>query len=300
MTNNEYELAKEIAEFKRVNRRSYLDIGKRWNIDPDKAKELVHSYKKGKKYEVPETFTSDDDQPLHIVTDGFLWISDLHCPYHSKIMLDRALTILRTYFPHIGTIIFGGDLFDNAAVSDHPHTGLTANMNQVIDIGGDVLRAIMDSCTRLVILSGNHDQWVERKLDAPFDLRHLINAALKNDRPDCEMIITNLDYVYVNDDYIVGHPSDYSAKGGQTPAFIADAYHKHVITGHNHVAGYQMSVSGLHWGIDSGSMTNPDDHYYVRRRLSKRAKWTMGFVVVDHGYPYLFNDKMTDWKSLGL
>jgi hypothetical protein len=152
-------------------------------------------------------------------------------------------------------------------------------------------------------MNGNHDERIGLKLDAPFTFKRVVNAALGDNWPDAQVNVTNLDYVRIDHAlperrWIIGHPSAHG-QSGKTPADIADLEQCNVATGHNHQIGMQQSKSGRYIGVDVGHMTDPNRHYYVRRRLTKYVRWNSGYLVISNGLPHHFTERWTDWAALG-
>jgi len=244
--------------------------------------------------------TNPEDQPLILQFPGnsvsAICIGDLHVPHQNSLMLMRAIKLARLY--GIKTCILGGDLFDFASLSSYSHNHPEHDPNDTVRLAGQVLRALLQSFDRAVICNGNHDERFSRKLDRSFDLQLLINAALGRDWPSCQIQVTNLDYVYLGDSWIVGHPSHYSGIPGKTPGDLADMYARHTITFHNHISGLGHSKSGRYIAIDAGHCTMPSEHYYMQRRMTKFARWTAGFVIIRDNYPTLYNELVTDWQDI--
>lgn len=249
----------------------------------------------------------DEEKALVVPHANVLVVNDLHVPHHNTELLQRAIFITKKYFPWIEDIIFGGDTWDFNAISRHPKDQPTEDIGESLALGGEVIRSVCSHFAHAWFTNGNHDERVGHKLDAPWTLEHTISAALgKNWPAHCELHITNFDYVFVNSEdgdssknWIVGHPSHYSGQGGKTPADIADIEGRNVATGHNHVIGMAGSKSGKWLGVDVGHMTNPDKHYYVRRRLTRFTRWQAGFLIISDGRPYHFAERWVDWSRWG-
>lgn len=248
---------------------------------------------------IPDNLKDNPDKALIVPDDNCLLIGDLHCPYHHKLMLRRAIFVVRTYFPAVRTCIIGGDTFDFSSLSSHPHNSKEADLDETLERAADTLRFIGSYFKHLYILNGNHDERFSKKLDKSFTLKHLFSAAFGQHWPTSETMITNYDYVRVKDTWIVGHPSNYSGQGGKTPADYADIYRLNVACFHNHLIGESQSKSGLNVGIDVGHMTDPEQHYYRERRMSKYTRWNSGFVVLSNGYATRFTETFTDWTKWG-
>lgn len=241
------------------------------------------------------------DAAARLATTSALVISDLHVPYHNADLLQRAIDLKNRRFPEVDQLIIAGDLFDFASISRHPKDGREAAINDELKTAGAVLRELLRPFSRAYILPGNHDERLAKKLEAHVPMRFLIDGCLGGDRPDCEIITTEYDYVYLDHpeperQWIIGHPSHYSGQGGRTPAQIAELEHRNCMTGHNHVIGLSQSPSGRYIGVDIGHMTDPHKHLYVRRRLTKYPRWSAGFAVIVDGYAHPFYERFTNWR----
>lgn len=239
------------------------------------------------------------EREVRITDPNALVVSDLHVPYHNAALLNTAVRLTVTRYPQVKQVIIAGDLFDFASISRHPKDGREAAITEELKTAGAVLRALLAPFERAYVLPGNHDERLARKLEAHVPMRFLIDGCLGGDRPACEIVTTEYDYVYVEHDdperrWVIGHPSHYSGQGGRTPAAIADLEGRCVMTGHNHVIGLQQSASGRYVGIDIGHMTDPSRHLYIKRRLTKFARWSAGFAVLVDGYAYPFWERFSD------
>lgn len=249
----------------------------------------------------------DDENILTIPHANALVFGDLHTPHHNVDMIRRAIFVTRKFFPWIEDVILHGDTWDFTSISRHPKDQPPEDLTKAINLGGDIIRTVCNHFSHAWFTNGNHDARVGLKLDAPWTLEHTISAALGRNWPQhCQMHITNFDYVLMNSEdgdplknWMVGHPAHYSGQGGKTPADIADLEQRNVATGHNHLVGMSQSKSGRFCGVDVGHSTDPDFHYYVKRKMTKYARWNAGFLVISGGYPYHFTERWTDWSRWG-
>lgn len=246
--------------------------------------------------DIPEPTILNDDQPLTVYSSNAMILCDLHVPGHSKTMLENACKVAQLKSTEDLVII--GDVYDFPSLSRFTHNQKEVSANDVIRIAGDVMRAVFKHFKRVYICNGNHDERLSKSIDDSWDLQLLINASFGRHWPNCEIAVTNYDYIYLNDNWIVGHPSNYSGQAGKTPAELADLKQKNIVTGHNHIVGISQSKSGLYVGIDTGAMLDPRAHWYNIRRLNKFAKWNNGFTVIKNGYPTLYTEQFTDWNAL--
>jgi hypothetical protein len=256
--------------------------------------------------DIPDNTKRQFALPMIIPSTDILVMGDLHVPQHNKQMLKRAIYVTRRYFPNVSRLCLIGDTWDWTSLSKHPKDQPSEDLDESLELGGEMIRHIADYFDSVWMTNGNHDARLGLKLDAPFTLKRVVAAALAENWPKAKLHVSNLDYVYADNEdkdpsrnWILGHPSHYSGMGGKTPSEIADTECRNVATGHNHRVGLQPSKSGKFVGVDCGHMTDPDLHYYVLRRLTKFARWTGGFLVLSQGYPHLYTEQWTDWAALG-
>lgn len=255
---------------------------------------------------LPAPVTRQFVRPLTVPDANALVFSDTHIPHHSTLMLQRAIYITLRYFPHIRRFVMAGDSWDFSSISRHPKDQPYEDLDDVLEKGAEVYRAIGDYFDEGYITNGNHDARIGLKLDAPFTLKRVFNSAFGDHWPACKLHITNLDWVHMDSadgdpskKWTIGHPSNYSGSAGRMPSEIADLEQRNVATGHNHLVGMAQSKSGNYLGIDIGHMTDPSSHYYVVRRLQKFSRWNAGFLIISNGRPYPYWERWTDWNALG-
>ena len=253
---------------------------------------------------IPANTAGFEDTPLTVPGGSALVFCDTHVPHHNRLMLKRAIYTIRRYFPHIEDFIVAGDSWDWSSLSKHPKDAPGEDIDQSLEVGADMYRNVGDYFNRAWVCNGNHDARIGLKLDKPFNLKRVFNSAFGQAWPTCQMNISNLDYLYVDHAdpsrrWMIGHPSHYNGAGGTTAAAIADLEGMNVATAHSHVVGMQQSKSGKYLGVDVGHMTDPERHYYIKRRMTKFPKWSAGFLVISDGMPYHFTEKWTDWPRLG-
>lgn len=251
---------------------------------------------------VPENLLAITEAPIHLERADFIYASDFHVPFHDREMVERLIAVSDRHYSHIPTLIIGGDLFDMGAASFHIHDeSQPISLEEELKVGGDLLFELMHHYREILILSGNHDSRIQRKLGTAFNLERLIYAALSGRHvEDCILHISNYDWATAGGDWLMGHPSNFSGRGGQVPVDIALIRQTNVIGAHNHRYGIQASACGKFVGIDPGCLTSGSLHWYKERRLNKFNEWVTGFVVVENGFPRTFPGPWTDWRALGV
>jgi hypothetical protein len=241
----------------------------------------------------PEPSRIAEQAVLTLDDPNVLIVSDIHAPFHSPEMLDRAVYVTQKFFPHIKHCMVIGDLFDFSAISNHLNNQPTTSTETDMRAGGKIARQLR-SCFELWIGPGNHDERISKKLNSEFSMESLLCGAFGN--TDSGLHITDLDYFYIGDDIIAGHPTMYSSKPTGVAAKVALMQRKNIITGHSHKVGITVSDDGIHWTIDNGHCASDQLFYYVRRRMSTFGKMGAGFTIISNNKPFVFGDAITDWS----
>lgn len=246
--------------------------------------------------QIPDNINLIDKPPLTLDLDSFAYCSDIHAPLHSREMLRRLVTVMDKR--GIGHLIIGGDLFDLDRTSRHPNDSQQATINDTLRIGGDILHLLL-AMFDVTVLPGNHDRRVAVKLDEPLAFDALVWASLRGRTPAHKLTITDYDYVYVRDSWVMGHPRFYS----RTPKALADVaqqQQRNVIGAHTHLLGLMYSADGKWIAIDPGCMCEESlTPYHMRSAgLSRFPQWKRGFVIVEHNIPTLYGDGITNWSAV--
>lgn len=241
----------------------------------------------------PEPVRIAEQEVLTLPDANVLVLGDIHAPYHSTDMLERAVRITKRWFPHIKHCAVIGDLFDFSAISNHLNNQPITSTEVDMRAGGKIAKKLRREF-ELWIGPGNHDERLSKKLNSEFSMESLLCGALGNTDPGLH--ITDLDYFYIGDDIIAGHPNLYSSKPAGVAAKVALMQRKNIITGHSHKVGLTVSDDGIHWVVDNGHCADDALFYYVRRRLSTFGKMGAGFTIVSNGKPFVFGEAITDWN----
>ena len=231
-------------------------------------------------------------RPLTLTSDVLLVMADLHVPYHSAPLVDMALRMLQRHGG--GEVVIIGDLGNFDAVSQHPKNAEVVDLETELDTIGRFLSKLSHHATGLTISNGNHDERLARKLDARFSLERLIHAALHEYPLACDLRVTEYDYVLYRETWAFGHLSAFSRRPGEVARKIADRYRRNVAVGHDHIQGFTTTFDGKYLALSIGCMAHVDQYgyskfWYKERRFTDYPPIQNGFLILDHGVPYLYN-----------
>lgn len=242
---------------------------------------------------------ADVEKPMVVPTNDCVVFGDTHIPMHNVLMLRRAVHIRNTLFPHIRDLLVGGDAHNFDKISDHPKNAPGVATEYELDKSSEVWHDVAKWFDRLWFIPGNHDERIAKKVNDDISLKRLFGMVFTDRWPNAEFHFTNLDYAYIGDKWIAGHPDKYSAQPGKKPADLSPFYERNAISFHNHIVGAAQDKTGTYIGIDAGHMTDPEKHFYSKRRFNGFTRWRSGFVIISNGFHYQFTDLWTDWERYG-
>jgi hypothetical protein len=240
--------------------------------------------------------------PAPLNLQRWLYCSDIHAPLHSELWIERLVRVAREL--DVPDLVIGGDAFDFAELSGHGDDIEMPDINQALEIAGQVLWYIKAAFQRVHILPGNHCRRLARRLNKNLAFRNLVKMAV-GDLTGIET--TENDYLLIDTPYsdigwAVGHPRFFAAYPTKGLDAVALQRQRHVIGAHSHTLG--MSKIGRYWCVSPGMMMRPELTPYLVRSdgLSKHADQSHGFVFVestreDGDVVTLFANGLTRWSD---
>jgi hypothetical protein len=204
---------------------------------------------------------ADVEQPLQVPTNDCMVFGDLHVPMHNTLMLRRAIHIRNTCFAHIRHLLVGGDWHNFDRISRHPKNAPGVATEFELQKSSEVGHDIGSWFDWIGVIPGNHDERFAARLDDDISLKRLFGLVFTDHWPDAEFHFSNLDYAFIGDKWVAGHPSSYSGQGGKKPAELTDFYQRNAISFHNHIVGEAQNKNGNFIGVDAGHMTDPNKHF---------------------------------------
>lgn len=225
---------------------------------------------------IPQPLPKPFHEPMRLPMMRALVIADIHAPFHDKQFLDALLYL---HGAEVDAIIIAGDLFDFAQISRHPRDWNVPRLETEMALAGKVLLALAQIAP-LYLCNGNHDERMAVKLNAALTLQRLIYASLGGETPKNTITVTEYDYIDVGNTFTVGHLSQFHKRPGALAATIADMHQRHVLVGHDHLLGAQLSKSGKWVGASIGCIAQPDLFWYSERRLNTYAPMAQGYAII--------------------
>jgi hypothetical protein len=208
-----------------------------------------------------------------VFSDAHFWPDDTTTAF-------RALLKFIEYFkPNV--IVNNGDSFDGGSISRFPRIGWDKKPTVLEELEankfylGEIEKVRPAGC-RLIHCLGNHDARFETMLAAQASAYEGVHGFhLKDHFPLWEGCWS----FWVNDDTVIKH----RFKGGRYAGYNnAIAAQTNIITGHTHVlacqpiTGYAKTI----WGVQTGTLANPDGLQFADYTEDSCKDWRQGFVML--------------------
>ena len=223
------------------------------------------------------------DHPARLVfdiTDGHIIVgSDAHVwPYDRTTAQSAFIKFAKKLSPKI--IVLNGDVLDGATISRHPSIGwegkpsLAQEIQAVNEFLDDINKAAPNA--KKVWTLGNHDARFETKMaNAIPEFDGVVGTTLKEQFPYWHFCWSS----FMNDDVVIKH----RFKGG-----IHATHNNTLWSGRSMVTGHLHSLKvtpftdydGTRFGIDTGTLANPDGDQFLNYTEDNPKNWRSGFIVL--------------------
>lgn len=250
-----------------------------------------------------------DAKPLQLdLIDKWLYCADLHIPSHSAKMLERLIAVAQ--YENVKRLVIGGDLMDMATISQWPNIVPQHSLSYTQEMTGDVLVMLGEIFEEIVVVPGNHDARLVKKLNTHMSFESILWSCIKGRTLKGKLIASDFPFVYIGDEgssgpdigIVAGHPTFYSSVAAKTLADVAMLQHRNVLGSHVHIVGQMFSKCGRYWAVDPGCMCDENNtpYHQLNAGLSKFPAWRQGFVLMRHNRPQLLTDGWVNWGDFGI
>lgn len=220
----------------------------------------------------------DDILQINLKDDEVaLVMSDIHVPYHHEAVIAGILEDV-TSSRNLKAIIIAGDLFTFDQISKYPKSHNIPRMETELEVGGSLL-IYLTNYAPVYLTNSNHDARFANKIDVQFSLKRLMNAALNGRSTKNSITTTERDYLFVNDDFIIGHLSNAIGVPGKIAHNIAQKYQRHCLAGHDHITGVYNPRS-RYIGASIGCVADFKKFWYSEKGMNATRFMQRGFGVV--------------------
>lgn len=244
------------------------------------VKTEVHTLNGDMPPSLPQPF---DDTLSYELKNGesMLVLADIHVPYHHEEFILDAICTAESNYTNFARIVIAGDLFTFDQISKYSKAHNIPRMETELEIGGAVLMHLA-SVRPVSITNSNHDARFATRIDAQFSLKRLMNAALNGRKPKHKIDTTERDYLFVNDDVIIGHLTNATAVAGKIAHNIAQKYQRHCLAGHDHIAGVYNPRS-KYIGASIGCAAEFKKFWYSEKGMTPIKFMQRGYAIITGG-----------------
>ncbi len=255
---------------------------------------------------------------VQLLTGDWVVCSDVHVPRHSPRACQAVLRVGRRL--GVKQLLVAGDIADHEGISRHRKRRNADGVRDTYSAVFQVLAEWSKGFDRIHILKGNHDDRLQRLIEAATEgrgpLQQLV-ASLAGDvgleyREQFRQFLLGLmlkaapglakkvvwdvqPQVLIAGPpglapYRIVHPAIYSRHAPQAEKRLSIKYTQPVLGTHGHLLGLGFSPSGLHPVAQIGHMTDPAKHLYLAEQLTDHPEWNPGFASIVGGRLKLWSD----------
>ncbi len=242
-----------------------------------------------KQYTILDPIDKLFGDPITVVSNPVLVITDTHCPYQNKALLTAAFNIAKQR--GVRQLIHAGDLIDGGAYNTQSKHEVVPPIEVEIEHARSVLYTAQAYFNKVYIIPGNHDQYYTKKEKITFDA--LIHEVILEGLYTSRVITSEYDYIYYGKDVVIGHTQSYNPIAGILASELAMKYGRHALVGHDHGHGYQIAENGK-LGISIGAMFMLDRFAYKTKSYNTFPNSALGFVIIKDNKISLFNKQLEE------
>jgi predicted phosphodiesterase len=208
-------------------------------------------------------------------TKSAIILSDLHLPHIDRGLVEHIMESSRV--KNIETLILAGDLLDGQFTGRHKNPAqYVASATDELKYFQDYLMFFEQNFQEVVVMPGNHDEWVMDYFECSFaDLIGFV-------APDVKLTVSEYSYVFVNDNLVIGHLEEWNEVPGYLAWKIGNVYNRNALVGHDHIRGVYTENKSPIWGASIGASLVSDNIYYKRAAFNS-------FPAIQCGYAELLD-----------
>lgn len=216
---------------------------------------------------------------MHMVNGSIVVFSDAHFwPGVRTTAYRGLLNVIRNLKP--AAVINNGDAFDGASISRHPRIGWDSKptvqdeVRACVDRLGEIQEAA--GSAKLLWPMGNHDARFETFLAANVpQFQGVQGFTLRDKFPDWIPCWS----IFINDDVVIKHRYKSGIHATHNNTMWAG---RTMVTGHLHSLKVTPldDYNGTRWGVDTGTLAEPNGPQFEDYLETNPTNWRSGFVVL--------------------
>lgn len=237
---------------------------------------------------------------LYIESRDLFITNDWHLPIHSTYWATRLIE-LGVQAEGKADLAINGDFFDFdiAKITRHDGYKREHSIQHSIVAGSNMLRILLSVFSNVYMDCGNHDDRFTKAF-APLHFSDLMDMICRKiGDASSRLRWTMRNYCFLNDDWVIVHPVNYSVARLKVASEYADHFKRHCITGHeHHPCGYTMNKTNDYIAANCGAMIDKKACAYNTMKVNpKYPEWANGIARIKDGDLVLY-DERTNWGKV--
>ena len=228
--------------------------------------------------------------------------ADVHAPYFNRDAFTDFLVMAKERGIKRG--IFPGDFVDNDWCSHFMDEAKVSGQENVSDIIHSIYRtlyAMCDTFDEVIILRGNHDERLAKKLDKNLSMSEMYKIFATPPKgsklPNLyeRLTIAERFQMYMTGsptgDWLIAHQLNYSSIRTKVAQDIATRYEVNTVTSHVHDLGITTSRNkSRFFAVAPGCLADEEKMSYKVMRVNTHSPWIMGWALLNKsGIPEVFH-----------
>lgn len=251
---------------------------------------------------IPENKVEIDRLKPLVVVGNAMIICDLHIPLHDPKLINTMINCAREN--GIKKLVIAGDYFHMETFGSYlpfqPEAALEVERHD----GNYILKALLKTFEEIVIIWGNHDYRLTRKLGFKKSFIECMKWMLSSLSEDDwkKITISDLDYMYYypqvegDNKWRICHPRNFSSVPLTVGRKMAQKYNCNVITAHSHHFAMGASPNGKDIVIEGGGFYHKGRTEYIQKSNTNH-EWVPGFTMFKDGIPNLISPLLKNTKK---
>ena len=174
------------------------------------------------------------------IDESCLILGDVELPFHHADFINNCIRLAKHW--RIDTLILAGDFIHWASLAFFPDS--EKDVEKEIEQIGLSIRPFIESFSKVVWISGNHEKRVTNAMDRLLSLKYTSRLIIPSDLAELfKARVTTSDYFYcwVGQNWKIIHPKATNTVPANAARNIAERQECNVIMTHDHLVGVQQA-----------------------------------------------------------
>lgn len=223
------------------------------------------------------------DKPIRLpVGDLYAITADWHIPLYDPEYVNTFIEDARERGAK--KLVVAGDFFNFDSLSAYFPKQEDAGLQVELEESLLVMKALLETFDDIYYLWGNHDARLHKALGFTIQFQEamkMVFGALGKDALQ-KIVFTNLDHMWLDDEWYICHPGNYTRVPLSTARTLATKYNASVITAHSHHCAVGYAIDGSKVVAEIGGLFDRTKTKYLQRSTTFPT-WAQGYGFLENG-----------------